>query len=247
MGTVELQFFAELNYFLARSQKGVKFNHNFQERGSIKDLIESLGVPHPEVYSIIVNGESVDFSYLITNGDRIQVYPISAQNNSTIPLQPPFPETPTFVLDVHLGKLASSLRMLGFDTLYRNNYNDEELAAISANQNRILLTRDKGLLMRSIVTYGYYVRSTKPEQQLTEILQRFHLFQLIKPFQRCIRCNGQLQTIDKQEIIDKIPPKVKSQTEEFHRCQDCKQIYWKGSHYEKMQQFISQVLDSEPN
>ncbi|MBZ8179894.1 Mut7-C ubiquitin/RNAse domain-containing protein [Oscillatoria salina] len=247
MGTAEFQFFAELNYFLAPSQKGVKFSHYFKERGSIKDTIESLGVPHPEVDSIVVNGESVDFSYLIADGDRIQVYPISTQNNSTVSLRPPLAEHPTFVLDVHLGKLCSSLRMLGFDTLYRNDYDDEELATISADKNRILLTRDKGLLMRSIVTYGYYVRSTKPEQQLTEVMQRFDLFQLVKPFQRCIRCNGQLQAVEKQAISAEIPPTVRLEIEEFHRCQDCHQIYWKGSHYEKMQKFINQVLDSKPS
>jgi hypothetical protein len=148
-----------------------------------------------------------------------------------------------FVLDIHLGKLATSLRLLGFDTLYRNDYEDEELAQISSSQARILLTRDKGLLMRSLVTHGYYVRSTQPQQQIVEVLRRFDLFKLVSPFQRCLRCNGLLESVAKESIIDQIPETVQLQTHEFHRCQDCAQIYWKGSHYERLQQFINVIME----
>jgi hypothetical protein len=145
------------------------------------------------------------------------------------------------VLDIHLGKLATSLRLLGFDTLYRNDYEDEELANISSSQERILLTRDKGLLMRSLVIHGYYVRNTNPQQQTLEILQRFDLFKLVSPFQRCLRCNGLLESVDKQSIIEELPKNVQ-QVDDFNRCPDCDRIYWKGSHYEKLQKFIDDIL-----
>ncbi len=239
-------FHAELNFFLPPSKKQVEFTHYFEERASIKDMIESLGIPHPEVDSILVNGESVDFSYIVRDGDRIDVYPISAASEvtPTVSVRPPHLSCYRFILDIHLGKLANSLRMLGFDTLYRNDYADEELAQISASQERILLTRDKGLLMRSLVTYGYYVRETNPERQVVEVLRRFDLFKLVQPFKRCIRCNGLLETVAKESILDQLPQKTRLAINEFHRCAECSQIYWKGAHYERMEQFIEKILSS---
>jgi uncharacterized protein len=167
------QFYAELNDFLPRHKRQVRINYDFKERPSIKDTIEALGVPHLEVCYIEVNGEYVDFSYIIQDGDTINVYPISAKLTTVTSVGVGIPELISFVLDVHLGKLATSLRLLGFDTLYCNDYVDEELARISSSENRILLTRDRGLLMRSIVTYGYYVRETDPQQQIVEVMRRF--------------------------------------------------------------------------
>ncbi|MBD2614110.1 Mut7-C ubiquitin/RNAse domain-containing protein [Nostoc punctiforme FACHB-252] len=247
MAIAYFYFHAELNHFLPRHQKQVRILHSFEERASIKDTIESLGVPHPEVDFIKVNDEYVDFSYIVTDGDIIDVYPISSRSNITpsIYLLPKTLSNIRFVLDIHLGKLATSLRLLGFDTLYRNDYEDEELAKISYNQTRILLTRDKGLLMRSLVTYGYYVRNTNPEKQILEVLQRFDLFKLVSPFKRCLRCNGLLESVDKQLIIEQLPENVRSQVDQFQRCQSCQRIYWKGSHYERLQQFIDGVLNSK--
>ncbi len=247
MAKADFRFHAELNDFLPPRQRQVSFTHFFKERASIKDMIEALGVPHPEVDLILVNSESVDFSYIVQDGDRIDVHPISSTVIVTplVSVRPQALSVPRFVLDVHLGKLASSLRMLGFDTLYRNDYDDEELAEISAVQKRILLTRDKGLLMRSLVTYGYYVRRTNPEQQIVEVLRRFDLFKRVLPLQRCIRCNGLLQPVSKESILDQLPQKTKLEINEFHRCSECGQVYWRGAHYERMQQFIQGVLGSQ--
>lgn len=255
MGEAYFHFYGKLNVFLPRGKRQVSFTHYFKERSSIKDMIEALGVPHPEVDYIEVNGKPVDFSYIVANGDacgkskalRINVYPVSASTSVTPTLRvgPPHLDVACFVLDIHLGKLATSLRMLGFDTLYRNDYSDEELARISATQERILLTRDKGLLMRSLVTHGYYVRETDPKRQVVEVLRRFALFNSVNPFQRCLRCNGLLEAVDKELLADQIPPTTRLHINEFHRCQKCGQIYWKGSHYERMQQFITKVLNSE--
>lgn len=247
MAEVVFRFYAELNDFLPPSQRQVSFTHVFKERCSIKDMIEALGVPHTEVNCIAVNAEAVNFSYIVQDSDCVDVHPISTSINVTpsVSVRPPLPTILRFVLDVHLGKLASSLRLLGFDTLYRNDYDDEELAEISASQQRILLTRDKGLLMRSLVVYGYYVRATNPEQQVIEVMRRFNLFEKVLPFQRCIRCNGLLKPVSKESILDQLPQQTRLEIEEFHRCGECCQIYWRGSHYERMQQFIAGVLDAQ--
>jgi uncharacterized protein with PIN domain len=249
MARADFCFHAELNHFLSPNKRQVSFPYYFKERASIKDTIESLGVPHPEIEAILVNTKAVDFSYIVQDGDSIQVYPVSASKEilSPISLRPQLPTILRFVLDVHLGKLAASVRMLGFDTLYRNDYDDQELAQISASEQRILLTRDKGLLMRSLVTFGYYVRATNPEQQIVEVMRRYDLFNKVLPFQRCIRCNGLLEPVEKEAIIDQLPQKTRIAIDEFHRCRECSQIYWRGSHYEKMQNFIEEVLSSQDN
>ncbi|HEY9633304.1 MAG TPA: Mut7-C RNAse domain-containing protein [Coleofasciculaceae cyanobacterium] len=247
MAQADFRFHAELNFFLPPSRRQVSFTHFFKGRASIKDMIESLGVPHPEVDSIAVNEEPVDFSYIVQDGDRIDVYPVSSLTEITPTVRVGSTQLPYchFVLDIHLGKLANSLRMLGFDTLYRNDYSDEQLAQISASEQRILLTRDKGLLMRSLVTYGYYVRETDPERQVVEVLRRFGLFGLSKPFVRCIRCNGLLEPVAKETILDQLPQKTQLSINEFHRCRECGQIYWKGAHYERMLQFVEGVLSAQ--
>jgi uncharacterized protein len=237
-------FQAELNHFLPRQKKGVSFVYSFKERPSVKDAIESLGVPHPEIYYILVNGKAVDFFYGMQDGDRVDVYPISTalEIDSGIQLQPSIPEVPRFILDVHLGKLASSLRLFGFDTLYRNDYEDAQIARISAAESRIVLTRDRGVLMRSLVTFGYYVRNTQPERQIIEILRRFELGNNVKPFQRCIRCNGILSHVDKHLILDRLPQETKRQVDRFYRCDSCQQIYWKGAHFQRMQEFVEKAI-----
>ncbi|MDF5729253.1 MAG: Mut7-C RNAse domain-containing protein [Rhizonema sp. PD38] len=244
MAFAYFHFYAELNDFIPPPKRQVRIDHCFAERTSIKDMIESLGVPHPEVDCIEVNGKPVDFSYIVQDGDTINVFPISAtaMTTPTMSVRPKPLRVIRFVLDIHLGKLMTSLRLLGFDTLYRNDYEDEELARISSTQERILLTRDKGLLMRSIVTYGYYVRNTDPQHQIVEVLRRFDLFKSVLPFKRCLRCNGLLEPVAKEFILDQLPENVQLHTNEFHRCQNCEQIYWKGSHYERLQQFIDLVM-----
>jgi uncharacterized protein len=241
-------FHAELNDFVPRNKRQVSICHEFTEKASIKDVIESFGVPHPEVHSIQVNSKFVDFTYIVQDTDEINVYPISVCGTvqPSVSVQPQ-PEIYKFVLDIHLGKLTNSLRLLGFDTLYRNDYEDKELARVSSSENRILLTRDKGLLMRGIVVYGYYVRQTDPNKQIVELVQRFNLFKHVAPFRRCIRCNGLLSQVNKESVISELPESVKQLNHEFHRCTSCQQIYWKGSHYDKLNIFIEEILNSNSN
>jgi len=243
------RFYAELNDFLPRPRKQVTFEYAFEGRVSVKDMIEALGVPHTEVDLILVNGASVDFSYLVQDADRIGVYPVfeALDIAPLVRLRPAPLRDPRFVLDTHLGRLAAYLRMLGFDALYRNDYTDAELAEVASRDGRILLTRDRGLLKRAAVTHGYCVRETEPRRQLAEALRRFDLFGAVQPFRRCIRCNGPLEPVDKEAVAERLPPRTREVFDEFRLCRGCGQVYWKGSHYERMRQFVESVLQEGQN
>lgn len=241
------RFYAELNDFLPAEKRQRTFAHCFELSSSVKDMIESLGAPHTEVDLILVNGESVDFSYLVQDGDRVSVYPMfeAIDISPVLRVRPEPLREPRFVLDVHLGQLAVYLRMLGFDTLYRNDYEDAELARISSQEGRTLLTRDRGLLKRNIVTHGYCLRTTQPRQQLVEVLRRFDLLGSITPFLRCLHCNTLLETVDKADISHNLPPKTVQYYNHFRRCPGCGRIYWQGSHFKRMQQFVEGVLQNQ--
>jgi len=249
MSNAIFRFYAELNPFLPRNKRQVAFEHSFEGRQSIKDMIESLGVPHTEVDLILVDGRSVDFNYLVQDGDHISVYPVFEALDITpvLRLRPQPLRVMRFVLDIHLGRLAAHLRMLGFDSLYRNDYDDAELARISRDEQRILLTRDGGLLKRSMVTHGHYVRETNPRRQLVEVALHFDLFRLVEPFSRCIKCNALLEAVDKAAISDQLMPMTRQHFDEFRRCTQCGQLYWKGAHHQRMQQIIDHVMTHQNN
>ncbi len=177
MKTASFRFYEELNDFLPKEKRKSRFEHKFIDQTSVKDMIESLGVPHVEVDLILVNGSSVNFSYIVKDQDDISVYPVfesfdisDVQHLRAIPLR-----NPKFILDVHLGTLARYLRILGFDAKYENNYSDDEIVNISLKEKKTILTRDKGILKRNNVTHGYWIRTTTPELQLKEVVDRFHL------------------------------------------------------------------------
>jgi len=239
------RFYAELNDFLPRRKRQVEFQYCFGDHTSIKHLIEALGVPHTEVDLILVNQQSVDFDYIPQDGDRFSIYPIfEALDISPINHLRPQPlRQPRFVLDTHLGKLAMYLRMLGFDSLYRNDYGDDELAEISSQEKRILLTKDRGLLKRSLVTHGYCVRASDSGEQLIELVQRFDLENLFHPFSRCLECNTPLVPVDKEEIQGRLKPRTITYYDRFNICPNCQRIYWQGSHYKRMVQFIQLLYE----
>jgi len=237
------RFYEELNDFLPATRRKRRFPHAFTRRASIKDMIEALGIPHTEIEVILVNGASVDFSYIVHDGDDISVYPMfeSLDIRPLLRLRPEPLRRPRFVLDTHLGRLARYLRLLGFDCLYRNDYHDGELARISSEQQRTLLTRDRILLQRRVVTRGYFIRATQPLQQAIEVLRRFDLCGDIRPLSRCIRCNGPLEDADKDAIRARLEPKTRRYYRRFRICADCGQIYWRGSHFGKMTRLIETI------
>lgn len=244
MAHVSLRFYAELNDFLPPQCRQVEFRHPLVGRTSVKDVIESAGVPHTEVDLILVNGGSVDFSHLVSDGDRISVYPVfeSLDISPVIRLRPRPLRNPRFILDTHLGKLATYLRMLGFDALYRNDYEDAEIVRISCAENRIVLTRDKGLLMRNAVTHGYWVRATRSEAQAVEVVRRFDLARQARPFTRCLVCNDDLRAVPKEEVAARLLPKTREYYQDFYICDSCGRVYWNGSHYERMRRTVERLL-----
>jgi len=240
MAEARVRFYAELNDFLPAELRFQELSYVFLDVATVKDRIESYGVPHTEVDLILVNGEPVDFTYRVQDGDRVSVYPVFEAFDiaGLTRLRPEPLREPRFVLDTHLGKLAAYLRMVGFDTLYRNCCTDEQLAAVSRDERRILLTRDVGLLKRSAVTHGYFVRETDSRRQLAEIVRRFDLARLMLPFSRCMRCNGALRSAAKEEVRDRIPPGAAELHEEFRQCGECGRVYWQGGHYRRMREWV---------
>jgi uncharacterized protein with PIN domain/sulfur carrier protein ThiS len=230
------RFYAELNDFLPPARRFIEFTHPFLDTATVKDFIESFGIPHTEVDLILVNGNPVDFAHHVRDGDRVSVYPVfEAFDIAGVSRVRPEPlREPRFILNTHLGRLAAFLRMLGFDCLYRTCYADEQLAAISRDERRILLTRDIGLLKRGAVTHGYFVRETDPQKHLPEIVSRFDLARLTRPFSRCMRCNTPLVEVAKSEVLAELPPRTAAAHDDFRRCPTCRRIYWKGAHYRRM-------------
>jgi uncharacterized protein with PIN domain len=232
-------FHGRLNDFL-KSSREKPMVYTFKNHPTVKHAVESIGVPHPEVGSVLIEGEEVGFSHLLTSGDHFDVFPVMGDwlyRDSS--LRRRYIDRPRFVVDVHLGTLARRLRMLGFDTLYSNQFLDHEIARCASEQRRIVLTRDIGLLMWCDVVYGCWVRSQEPAGQLLEVLDHFTLRQWIRPFHRCTVCNGLIERIDLVDVREAVKPEILAYYREFHRCSSCGRIYWKGTHFRHMEQLIA--------
>jgi len=244
MAQVQLRFYEELNDFLPPALRKTTITYELTRRASVKDVIESFGVPHTEIEFILANGRSVDFSYIVQAGDRISVYPMfeALDISPLIRLREKPLREPRFIIDANLGRLARYLRLLGFDTLYRNNYPDQEIARIAQQDRRIVLTRDRALLQHKSITHGYFVRSDKPREQVKEILARLDLYDHVHPFTRCLRCNGEMEDVEKHAVDHQLQPRTRQYYHRFRRCTACGQAYWKGSHFEKMERLCEEFL-----
>ena len=241
--TAEFRFYEELNDFLAPHRRKASFRVGIDRARSVKDAIESVGVPHTEVDLILVDGISVDFWHLLRGGERVAVYPVFERLDIS-PLQHlrPAPlRDPRFVLDTHLGKLARHLRLAGFDCLWRNDYGDEEIVALARAGTRIVLTRDRNLLKRRAVERGHFVRAIEAEMQLAEVIGAFQLEGMLRPFSRCRECNVELVDVLKAEVIERLPDKVRNLYERFRRCPGCDRIYWEGAHHERLARMLAHV------
>ncbi len=240
----EFRFYEELNDFLPPALRRHAFAYAFKGTPSVKDAIEAIGVPHTEVDLVLVDGTSVDFTRRLAGGERVAVYPVF-ERLDVAPVTrlraQPLRQT-RFVLDVHLGRLARYLRLLGFDTRYRNDYDDAAIIGLARAESRIILTRDRGLLKHGAVTHGYWVRSTVPRQQLAEVVRAFDLVGSARPFTRCIRCNGTLDAVPKDSVADRLPPRVRAHFDAFAQCRECAAVYWPGSHHDRMRKLVDELI-----
>jgi uncharacterized protein with PIN domain len=239
---VRLRFHGDLNVFLGSKAGYAGIERLLAEKTSIKDIIESCGVPHPEVDLILVDDQSVGFDHTVTDDAKVEVFPVENLGTARTEKRLQTIGIARFVADGHLGSLTSNLRLLGFDVAYLKGADDSQLLAGMARENRALLTRDRRLLMHKIVEHGYCPRSQNADEQTTEVIRRFDLLELIAPFTRCLRCNAPLEAAAKADVIDRLEPLTKIYYDEFRRCPDCKQIYWSGSHFPKLQKRIEEIL-----
>jgi uncharacterized protein with PIN domain len=238
------RFYAELNDFLPAEKRGKSFIYELKTPVTAREAIESLGIPLSEVDLILINSKPTELNHSLHEKDYVSVYPVfesfDISDVSKIRRRP-LRDT-RFILDAHLGKLAKYLRMLGFDTLYQNDFGDQEIIDIAYEENRIILTRDKLLLRSKKVDHGYYVRETEKHAQLIEIVKKFDLYSQFRSFTRCMTCNAELVRKDKREIEDKIDADTARIFKEFFYCPSCDKVFWKGSHFERMERLILSLL-----
>jgi hypothetical protein len=240
-----IRFHGALNDFLPLERRNAAFVYEFMGKPSVKDAVEALGAPHVEVDVITVNGVSVTFDAHLADGDTMEAFPVGEGSgiSGALHLVDPLRSEPSFILDVHLGKLARDLRLLGIAAHLDHSLDDSGIAAVAAHTDRIVLTRDIALLKNGAVARGYRIRSRDPREQVREVVSRFDLVRFAKPFTRCIVCNGILEPVPKETVAARVPPEAARSYEEFHCCPSCGRLYWKGSHYEKMERMVERFLN----
>jgi uncharacterized protein len=241
--SAEFRFYEELNDFLPEARRKQAFAWSFRGTPSVKDTIEAIGVPHTEVDLVLVDGRSVGFDHLLRGGERVAVYPVFERLDISpvVRLRPaPLRET-RFIVDVHLGTLARHLRLLGFDTLWRNDLDDESIIALARDERRIILTRDKGILKDGRVTHGYWLRATDPLLQLDEVVRALQLGPGFESYTRCLECNGVLRPVPREEVAREVPLQVFLAFRDFSRCERCGRVYWAGSHRARLDAVIDRA------
>lgn len=241
--TASFNFYGSVHDFLRPAMRNKPLVYTFNGSPSVKDAIEAIGIPHTEVSAIIQNGEPAMFTEPLRPDADVAVYAWELEKERADGyLLAPKPARPfRFVLDVHLGTLAKALRMLGFDTVYSKALHDAEIARIAESEQRIVLTRDIGLLKQKIITHGHWLRSQHTTEQLAEVISRYNLLKELKPMERCLLCNSLLRVVEKERVVHRLPPKTQLYFNEYYHCASCDKVYWKGSHYEHMQQVIQQI------
>ena len=210
---------------------------------SVADVLGSVGIPRCELGLLLVDGVCVAADHRLVGGERLAAFPpfqrLPPDAHCSVWVTPPEPRR--FVLDVHLGTLARRLRLLGFDAWYRTHAPDRLLAEIAVRDDRILLSRDRQLLLRRAIVHGYCPRSNDPDQQLVEVADRYGLAARQEPLTRCVRCNGGLTAVSKAEILEELPERTRGAFDTFARCSDCHQVYWPGAHTRALDRILSRV------
>jgi len=244
MARAIFRFYEELNDFLPKYRRKTDFALLFNDKRSIKDAIESLGVPHTEIDLILVNGKSVDFKYILQDQDRVSVYPVfESLNIADVTRLRKFPlRKSKFIADINLGKIAKYMRVLGLDLYFDPMLSPCEIVEISNKEKRIILTTSRKLLKFKDVSHGIFVRPGSTVQQIKRIINYLNIKDVVDPFTRCLRCNSLLDAVPKEEILERIPPKARAFCDVYARCETCDKIYWKGTHCIHMQKVVKQIL-----
>ena len=239
----EFRFYEELNDFLPLGRRKVSFMQPFHGTPAVRDVIQAIGVPHSAVDLLLVDGRSVDFEHRLQGGERIAVYPVFERLDITplVHLRPQPLRRTRFVLDVHLGRLARYLRMLGFDSAWQRDLDDSQIVDRALDEGRIILTRDVGILKQKRVTHAYWLRSMRPERQLAEVVAALSLQTQLRPFTRCMECNGLLRPVDREDLAGRIDADIRERFQRFWECPSCGRVYWQGSHWRRMQNIVDRV------
>jgi len=257
MPRVTIRFYEELNGFLPAPLRGKEVEVEIPPTCTLKAAVEGLGVPHTEVDLALAEGTgSVGFDYRPRAGERLAVFPVfESWDVGTVSRVRPTPlRVIRFAADVHLARLAGYLRMFGFDSVVSGHRDDEQLALLARRESRIILTRDRRLLMRRIVTHGIAVRDLAPRQQLAQVFARLELAGAVRRkdsgsrglFSRCMACNGVLEQVEKEQVAAGLPARVVSEHDHFSRCPACARVFWRGAHWEGMRRLALEMLGSLP-
>ena len=227
----------ELLLFLPAARRRAVQEVPHDGTSTLGHVVESLGVPLPEIGALVVDGERVDPGHLPQAGAEVAV--LAVPRPQPVPL-PDGQTAPRFLLDVHLGTLARRMRLLGLDTAYHNDMDDPALVVQANEEGRILLTQDRGLLRRRALWFGAYVRGSKPDDQLRDLLGRFA--PELRPWTRCTACNGVLATVDKQEVERDLADGTRRSYDVYGRCTDCGQVYWRGAHGGHLERIVREAV-----
>lgn len=244
MAEATLRLYEELNDYLPPARRKRDIAVRFTPPCPVRHLIEKLGIPHTEIELILIDGVSVDLETPVADGARVAVYPAfeALDVAPLLRLRPAPLRQPRFFADAQLGRLARYLRLLGFDTLYENHIGDAELVRRATADGRIILSRDRDLLMRRAVTHGCHIRDDAPVRQLDQVIERCDLAGRARPFTRCMECNAPLHTVDKAQILDRLEPETRTFYDAFWRCSGCGRIYWQGTHYRRLRSLVDAAL-----
>jgi uncharacterized protein with PIN domain len=228
---VVIDFAAELRLFLAPRHRGGRVIARADGTSSLGHVVESLGVPLPEVGALLVAGRTVPPGHRPGPDDAVSVEAVR---------RPQFVPAPRFLLDVHLGTVARRLRLVGVDAAYGNDLDDDTLISLAGLEQRVLLTQDRALLRRRKLWFGAFVRGKNPDEQFADLLDRFA--PPLAPWTRCTSCNGMLAPVDKDLIEHRLEPGTRRGHDAFARCEECGRLYWRGAHHRRLESIVAEAV-----
>ncbi|GAA3374036.1 Mut7-C RNAse domain-containing protein [Streptomyces sannanensis] len=231
---ISLSFASDLHLFIPAGRRGGCTTVPTDGSSTLGHVVESLGVPLTEVGRLLVDGREVRVSHIPGTGEHVEVLGVTRpQQVPGAPLR--------FLLDVHLGTLARRLRLLGVDAAYESeDIGDAALAALSARERRVLLSRDRGLLRRREIWAGAYVYSHRPDDQLRDVLERFT--PALAPWTRCTACNGTLKDAEKDAVVEKLEHGTRRTYDAFAQCTECGRVYWRGAHHARLEAIVEKAV-----